>query len=307
MSLVSVIIPSYNTAGYAMEAIAAALHSDYSQIEVIVVDDGSTDDTGSVVTAKYGDSVRYAYKVNGGLASARNLGLAMARGEYIVFLDSDDLILPKKIGEQVRILDANRDVTVAYSESAYFPDGHRETRIATGFPLYSGDVYYNLLYGNFIHVNSAMLRRTAISDGTKFDETLSVLEDWDFWLRLSGNGHRFLGVAGVLSLVRLRKGSMTSDTRRMDFASLELLHKLLARTKALPDRNTHSLDIYRSLLSYAAKCQDLKANMQLADESWKASSGELLPSILKCLIRTSFRPLFNTEAAIVQKIAGHWQ
>ena len=122
---VSIIIPTYNRANFLGEAVASALGQDYGQIEVIVIDDGSTDDTKKVLETFKDQRLVCAHQENAGRSRARNRAIAMARGQYITFLDSDDYYLPSKVGTQVAFLDANPQFGMAYMSAFCVDDGRR--------------------------------------------------------------------------------------------------------------------------------------------------------------------------------------
>ena len=114
MTNVSVIIPTYNCDRYIDQAIASVLEQTYTDYELIIVDDGSTDDTAQVIKS-YGDRINYIYQANQGVAQARNRGLAAAQGQYIAFLDQDDVFLPNKLGEQVSCFELHSDAGIIHS------------------------------------------------------------------------------------------------------------------------------------------------------------------------------------------------
>ena len=113
MPTVSVIIPTYNRRTYVQEAIDSVLAQTYPDYEIIVIDDGSTDGTDQVLHARYGDRIRYVWQENQGESAARNRGIALARGEYIALLDSDDLWLPDKLAKQIPFLDSHPGAVLA--------------------------------------------------------------------------------------------------------------------------------------------------------------------------------------------------
>src|SRR5918996_212462 len=126
-SKVSVVIPTYNYGRYLPEAVESVLHQTFPDLEVIVVDDGSTDDTRELI-GRFGDKVCYIYQRNQGLPAARNTGIRAARGEYVGFLDSDDLWLPGKLALQVPRLDSRQAVGLVYADALFFSD---ETQAVT--------------------------------------------------------------------------------------------------------------------------------------------------------------------------------
>lgn len=193
--LVSVIMPCYNTSRYIGEAIDSVLGQDYPNIELLVIDDGSTDDTPSIVRA-YGDQVRFFSQQNSGAGAARNLGLQNARGQYIAFLDSDDLWLPGKVKAQVEHLEENPAVGVVYSRwQPWKPDtsGTFSRRPETPpaslrpeiVPEGSGWLYNGLLFTSMLHTIAVMMRRDTIQQVGLFDTSLKRGQDYDYWLRTS--------------------------------------------------------------------------------------------------------------------------
>jgi glycosyltransferase involved in cell wall biosynthesis len=198
--LVSIIVPSFNTAAYVAEAIESVLSQDYPNKELIVVDDGSTDGTVDVIRG-YGDQVRLLQTDRGGPAAARNAGIAVARGEYIAFNDSDDVWLPGRLSVQVADLEAHPDVGVNYVDIIWwFRDEDGEFRIPdlphpplaeAGKPLarfdpkHSGWIYHHLLFDSVMSTITVLLRRSLIDEIGSFDESLKRGEDYDMWLRAS--------------------------------------------------------------------------------------------------------------------------
>lgn len=204
---VSVVIPVYNAAAYVAAAVQSALAQTYANMEIIVVDDGSTDDT-AVILATYGDRIRYIYQDNQERAAARNRGLAEARGEYVAFLDADDLWVPMKLERQVAILDARPEVVVAYSQAVVINragrprlSGYRQQIIGSGpsTPAWMRD---RLVLSNCVPMSTSIARLGAVRESGGFDPRLRYGEDWDLWLRLAGRG-LFAFLAESLASYRL--------------------------------------------------------------------------------------------------------
>jgi glycosyltransferase involved in cell wall biosynthesis len=187
MTTVSVIIPTYNRAGYVTEAIASALEQTHRPFEVIVVDDGSTDDTAAVL-AGYGDPVRVIRQPNGGVGAARNTGVAHARGDCIAFLDSDDLWHPEKLARQVALLEADPELGLVHCGMETFDD-------ATGAVLErnvdggSGWVAAQMLRFDKLVIiapgSSLMVPRRIFEEMGGFDVRLPPSEDWDLSFRIA--------------------------------------------------------------------------------------------------------------------------
>jgi len=201
--LVSIIIISYNDHKYLGEAIESALAQTYPNCEVIVVDDGSTDGTREFVTGRFGDRLQYCWKENGGQGSARSLGLKMASGEYIQNLDSDDLLLPDKIKNQVNYLEAHPNVAFVYGRTLCFFDDDlsRTWEHPNNVRACSGNLFKAILQnGNFINVGQPLTRRYWVDRIAGFDPLIRDADDYDFILRLAYAGAigRFLDEAVYL-------------------------------------------------------------------------------------------------------------
>lgn len=221
--LVSVIIPTYNRAAIVGAAIESVLQQSYGDVEVIVVDDGSTDETRSIVE-RYGQRVRYLVQPNSGVSAARNLGLTNARGEFIALLDSDDRFLPWKLEAQVlafreqpaigmvwtdmSAVAANgallheRYLRTMYSAHALAKLEQRMTgtsslgqlwagapRATVNAPVYVGDIFSPMLLGNLVHTSTVMIRRDRLRLVGGFDTSLVKSgEDYEFHLRTCSHG-----------------------------------------------------------------------------------------------------------------------
>jgi len=186
MTTVSVVIPAYNAQAWISETLESVLTQDFDDFEVIVVDDGSTDDTAAVV-ANFG-RVQYIHKPNGGAASARNVGIRAARGEYVAFVDADDLWLPDKLRLQVDLLKRTGLMWV-YSD-AYAFDGRTGRTLYTFSKLsrlYTDDVLRPLFLNDFIPSPTPVVGRSVFEQVGYFDESeiLRKREDWDMWLRIA--------------------------------------------------------------------------------------------------------------------------
>jgi hypothetical protein len=191
-SLVSVIVPVYNASATVDRALASVVGQAYSPLEIIVVDDGSSDDTVARVRQWMPkcDLHLIVQPKNGGPAAARNAGLAAARGEYVAFLDSDDEWLPEKTARQVRALEANPAASFcACDEYWIYPDGTIETtRDALEPRNWGAQAWKSLLAKSCIHTSSVVVRQKYVPTVGGFDETLIVGEDQDYWIWLARLG-----------------------------------------------------------------------------------------------------------------------
>ena len=207
--LVSIIIPSYNTAPYVREAVDSALAQTYKNCEVIVVDDGSTDATKEILAPYIAkQKIVYIYQKNKGLAGARNTGIRAAKGDYIALLDSDDLFLPEKISRQVEALEARPDCGACYSDLMHFTDPPAgETARVLYHHRYrypSGNIFEPLLHKQFLNPLATVFRKEIFAKYGFFDENLRRSEDWEFWLRIAHAGVKFYYLDEALAEYRMR-------------------------------------------------------------------------------------------------------
>ncbi len=184
---ISVIIPTYNRAKYIRDAIDSALNQTRLPDEILVIDDGSTDETPEIL-AKYAAPVRIIRQRNRGRSAARNVGLEEARGDSIMFLDSDDLLLPTNLERCAAVMAASPQIGVVYTDALIVDAKGQAVEVYTGAmpgPRPSGMVLGELSRRCFLTVSS-LARRAAIGS-TRFDQTMSHAEDYDFWRRLAGH------------------------------------------------------------------------------------------------------------------------
>jgi glycosyltransferase involved in cell wall biosynthesis len=181
--MVSIIIPTFNRATFLREAIASVLAQTVKAFEIIVVDDGSTDDTRQLV-AGYGGRIRYFFQPNAGAAAARNLGIHHAGGALITFLDSDDLWLPQKLSRQIAWMNSHRESMLCYTDEMWIRRGVRvnqkKIHAKTG-----GWIYPLCLPRCIISPSSVLMRRELFDAVGLFDEQLPICEDYDLWLRVA--------------------------------------------------------------------------------------------------------------------------
>jgi glycosyltransferase involved in cell wall biosynthesis len=186
----SVIIPTYNNDRYIQRAISSLLEQSFKDFEIIIVDDGSTDDTRDIVKA-YGDSIRYIYQENKGLAGARNTGIDVSNGELLAFLDADDWFAKKNLETKVSFLEKNPDAVWVYSDWQFVDaQGNHLDRGSTRFKFadkkVDGYVFAELLYNrNFISPCAVVIKKSVLEEVGCFDPQVVCQEDWDLWLRLS--------------------------------------------------------------------------------------------------------------------------
>jgi glycosyltransferase involved in cell wall biosynthesis len=212
--LVSIVIPCYNQARYLPEAIASALAQSHRPVEVIVVDDGSTDGTGAMA-ARY-DGVTCLRQANRGLAHARNAGLAASRGPCVVFLDADDRLHPEAVKHGVRALAEQPAAALAFGRARVIDTGGVEMFTAPGTaPIPDDDAYAALLASNVIWTPAvAIFRREAIEDAGGFDPSVNASADYDLYLRVARR-HRLAAHGAVVADYRHHAGAMSRNAAVM--------------------------------------------------------------------------------------------
>jgi glycosyltransferase involved in cell wall biosynthesis len=234
VSTVSVIIPAFNADAYVHDAVNSALAQTHPDIEVIAVDDGSTDTTGTLLDA-YGPRIRVVRQSNSGVAAARNAGLRIASGSWVAFLDADDVWAPDKIAIQLATIGDHR---WSYTDRFNVDERSRLlSRQSDITPMPDGDVFVPLLMrGNFITLSSVLIRRSIVEACGGFHDD-GLCEDWDLWLRVSQQ-HRVRYVREPLLNYRFTPTGLSSNHRAMAPARRTVVARALgsARGRTLPWR-----------------------------------------------------------------------
>lgn len=189
---ISVVIPTYNRGSRVAATIDSVLAQTLPPLEILVVDDGSTDGTPDWIEAHYGDKVRMIRQRNGGVARARNRGLEEAHGEFIAFLDHDDLWLPDKLKAQLKAFQTEPDVGVVYCDWEQVDEENQplasgdDRLMAVKEASASGEIYRSLFESNFIiSMSVPLIRRATLEKVGGFDPRMVPSDDWDLWLRLA--------------------------------------------------------------------------------------------------------------------------
>ena len=254
----SVVIAAYNAASTLGEAIGSVLSQTCQEFEVIIVDDGSRDDTAGVATEFAADGrVKVHRQENAGPSAARNRGIALARGKYVSMLDSDDLWLPNYLSEMGRALDKSPNAGFAYTDAWALEETSGRFLQATTATLrhhpstpMSGERFIAaLLRHNFVH-NSVTVPRTVFEQVGGYDPKMSHSEDYELWLRIVISGFDAVRVAGQLAIYRIRPGSLSHDeTAMIDglhavYESVLQRHPASPSVKALAQARLEEIDRY---------------------------------------------------------------
>jgi glycosyltransferase involved in cell wall biosynthesis len=206
---VSIIIPVYNQGSYLVEAVDSILAQTVTDYEIIVIDDGSTDNTPQVC-AQYGDVIRLTRQENQGLAATRNNGIALARGEFLGFLDSDDTWYPHYLQTMLNLSARHPNADVFYGVAhAIDSAGNVLPQLISARKVRPNEMYWTLLRDDFLVPTCVFARREVVVNAGCFHLDTPGCEDWDLWLRLLGSGTEFVGTQEVVAQYRLHDSSMS--------------------------------------------------------------------------------------------------
>ncbi len=224
--LVSVVTPTYNRASYLAEAIESVLGQTYSHLEYHIVDDGSTDDTDAVIERYKADPRIRCYKQDKkGTGPARNVGLQHARGEFICFMDSDDLWVKDKLETQVAILQNNPEFDIVYGDFQDMDENGNDLPTPEA-KRYSGYIVDKLVMDNFVTNITAMFRRKCYDELGGMDDALPRSDDYDLYLRYSTR-YKFFYDARVYARVRQTAGQLSSNRIKRMEANKYIIKKFM--------------------------------------------------------------------------------
>lgn len=283
MPEVSVIIPCYNHDHYLPHAVNSVLAQIFGDWEAIIVDDGSTDNTREVASQFTDPRIRYIYQENRGLSAARNTGIRAAQGEYLAFLDADDEWEARFLEVCMHALAAQKKVAAAVTLTRFIDENNTVLPKAGDQVVDSESFRSRLLAGGFFPVHAVLVRAEIVRQVGLFDESLTSVEDWDLWLRITSHGGLFLSIAEPLARYRTLTGSMSTNAGRMHANRMAVLIKHFGQPDGDPSRWTEEKRrgfafAYRSAaLGYIAQ--------QEAGQGWRylAQAVEIEPSLLQRL------------------------
>lgn len=242
---VSVIIPVYNSAALLPAALESVFNQTFQDYEIITVNDGSTDNTAQVLQG-YEPRIRVFHQSNAGASSARNAGIRAARGEFIAFLDADDIWEPEKLELQVAALRAHQAAGVCYTEGFYF-EGEKSWICNFGDnPQTSGMIFDAILAKHFISMTSVMVRRSCLDEVGLFDESLIGSEDYNLFLRLAKK-YPYQFVERPLVRLRCHDGNLSGNLPQMcrdEIANLDKIATMFPDI-TIPKRRLSGEILYR--------------------------------------------------------------
>lgn len=261
--LVSVIIPCFNHGAYLAEAIESVRSQNYPHKEIIVVDDGSTDNT-KEVSQQFAE-VKYIYQGNQGLSAARNTGIAQSAGNYLVFLDADDWLLPGALMTNLQYLESNPGI--AFVSGGYKLTYVPENKTWDVTRELSSHHYCHLLQGNYIGMHAAVMFPRRVFAAHRYDITLKACEDYDLYLRLARD-HPVLHHTGLLAMYRVHTENMSGNYLLMRQTALTVLKRQREKLRSADEREALQSGLNHFNRYYTEKIYDrLVHNVEIGREN----------------------------------------
>lgn len=241
---VSVVIPTYNRAAFIREALESVLAQTYQDFEILVIDDGSTDNTAEIVQSIGDARIRYVTQDHRGVPAAIDMGWRAAQGEYIARLDSDDRWLPEFLHEVVSRMDADPSVGAVYARAhAMNSSGQMLTQLIGTQERFPGHTLKSVIYGDFVTAMAVLIRRSAIAAAGGYDVSLITNEDWDMWIKIAYQNYKIGYVPRVLAHYRFHEQNLTRATSDRMNAIMRDRVRVLDNFFALPNIPAEVLEI----------------------------------------------------------------
>lgn len=297
MQTISVIIPAYNSGKYIKTALESVLIQNHQPLEIIVIDDGSTDDTEAVVSS-FGDKVVYRYQENSGSGKARNIGIKLAKGQWIAFLDSDDIWYENHLKNLMAHLAANTKADMVYGAQRFVDENGEPTALMHQQDYYpEGWIFADMFEANYVSTPAVIVRRSLLLELGGFSEspTFRNGQDNDLWLRISANS-MVLSAPEVVFDYRRHSSNRTLDhTNRIKgrLAALNNAANLIRTRQVHPNNNpekikikSRMIDLYRqsiqSLFYIGAYSEARAVGFEALRKNY-CSAGLLVRTVLSCL------------------------
>lgn len=240
MPKVSVIIHTYNNERFIAETIETVLAQTFKDYEIIVVDDGSTDNTRTALNP-YIDRVKYHYKENGGIASAKNAGIKLSNGEYVAFLDHDDLWVPEKLDVQIDYFYKNPQVGLVYSKYASFRNGDGDVIRVKPKVGFSGWIFAKLISKSVIQTSTVMVRMDCLKAVGPFDESLALADEYDLFLRIA-KSYQCGFINKELTRYRIHENNASKNRHLFDLENLKVYERLYGNYNDLSKKEERLLE-----------------------------------------------------------------
>jgi glycosyltransferase involved in cell wall biosynthesis len=260
---ISVIIPSYNRAHLLARAIESVLSQDLAPREIIVVDDGSSDDTRELMSNRF-PQCQYIHQPNQGVSSARNRGIEAASGEWLAFLDSDDEWLPGKLAAQSSTLKNQPGLLICHTEEIWIRNGRRVNAMKKHRKS-GGRIFRNCLPLCVISPSSAMIHRSLLTEVGNFDENLPVCEDYDMWLRICA--HQPVAFVAEAQIIKYggHEDQLSRQEWGMDRFRLQALEKIINTGGLIPDDHQAAIETLLAKADILANGAEKRHNTERRD------------------------------------------
>jgi glycosyltransferase involved in cell wall biosynthesis len=250
---VSVVLPTFNRRGFLQQAVESVLAQTRPADELIVVDDGSTDDTADLL-AGYGDRLMVIRQDNRGVSAARNAGIRRAKGAFVALLDSDDYWLPEKLEAQLSFFERHPDAMLCQTEETWMRNGKR-VNPKNRHRKYSGMIFEKTLPLCLVSPSAVMIRKELFREVGLFDESLPACEDYDMWLRISWKYPVYL-IDTPLIVKRGGHDDQLSAMPELDKYRIQALSKILRQGCLSPAQHLSAMEMLtRKCRIYAAGCR----------------------------------------------------
>ena len=276
----SVVMPAYNASRFIAEAVDSVIQQTFMNWELIIVNDGSADDTQSIAE-KYtvADArIKLVNQENKKLSAARNTGIAHAKGEWVAFLDADDFWVPEKLEKQLAAAEMQPAAGVIFSDGFIFHDNDLQTARAygtvTGY-FSPADIYKLQYQGNYIPVLSVIVKKQHLEAAGWQDEQLRACEDWDYWLRLAVLGIPFLGMQEKLFYYRRHASNMSNDSTLMSVANATVFIKNFRKDWLPPAETSKAMGFINRTICSLVKPGMINEALFLNDGVYNISGGSL--------------------------------
>ena len=285
--LISVVIPVYKGEAHIAQSIDSALEQDYQHIEIIIINDGSPDDSHKVIKGYLSDPrVHYIEQDNAGVANARNTGINSAKGEFIALLDQDDIWLPNKLAAQVEHLNRHPNCALIHSQIGFINgDGDLTPNPSWAWVNDTGaNAFENLFDHNCIATFMALIRKDALNEVGMFRESLAPADDWDLWLRIASK-YEVGFIPEVSGYYRVHANNESNNYLRMQLAEVAVIENIINEftcSKNLPGstvRNLKRFHLYHSTAALYARAQDYHSSRSFLRKAIKVR-----PLAIRCYL-----------------------
>ncbi|MBV6623679.1 MAG: glycosyltransferase family 2 protein [Rivularia sp. (in: Bacteria)] len=326
----SVIIPLYNAEKYIKKTLQSILDQTYRNLEVIIVDDESPDNSVEVCQQFTDSRIKIVHQKNRGLAGSRNTGIRHAQGEYIAFMDADDIWLPEKLEKHINHLETNREIGVSFSRSAFIDEQdtplgiYQITKLKDITPL---DILCRSPIGN----GSAAVFKKAVFEDIKFqdnlygyveyyyfDDTFALSEDIECWVRIAlTTNWKFAGLAQPLTLYRVHSQGLSTnlkvmlDTREKLFEKTSSYAPVQMKSWTKPARAYHqryvarrAVTINKGFLALQLMCRSIINYWRIIIEDFQRTFETIAAAVLLCIVP---KPLYDKTKSVALKIVGNLQ